>query len=255
MEAVTVVYGDSAVTPKSGPAVASRSAYCSGNAVKLAAEELKAKLLIKATEMLRVELGQLTYGRGRVSVLERPQKSVSIAELASACHGSGVNLVAESWFHIDHPDNAHSFATAVADVEIDGDTGVVELLKLVVAHDAGRALNPQVVRGQLIGGAVMGAGYALSEDAATAGGRLLTSTLADYLIMTSLDVGEYIHSIIVEEPLPGGPFGVRGVGEATTGTVPPAVVNAIYHAVGVMVTDLPATPEVVLRAIRRKQAE
>jgi CO/xanthine dehydrogenase Mo-binding subunit len=253
LEAVTVVYGDSAVTPKSGPAVASRSAYCSGNAVKLAADELKGKLLAKAAEMLGVEPGQLTYGRGRVAVSDRPQEGLSIAELASACHGSGVNLVAESWFHIDHPDNAHSFATAVADVEIDTDTGIVELLRLVVAHDAGQALNPQVVKGQLIGGAVMGAGYALSENAATADGRLLTSTLADYLMMTSLDIGEYVHSIIVEEPLPGGPFGVRGVGEATTGTVPPAIINAIYDAVGVMVTDLPATPEVVLRAIRQRR--
>ena len=255
LEAVTVVYGDSAVTPKSGPVVASRSAYCSGNAVKLAAEELRGKLLAKAAEMLGAEPGQLTYGRGKVHVSERPREEISIAELANACHGSGVNLVAESWFHIDHPDNAHSFATAVADVEIDTATGMVELLKLVVAHDAGRALNPQVVTGQLIGGAVMGAGYALSEDAATADGRLLASTLANYLVMTSLDTGEYIHSIIVEEPLPGGPFGVRGVGEATTGTVPPAVINAIYDAVGVMVTDLPATPEVVLEAIRNKRAE
>jgi CO/xanthine dehydrogenase Mo-binding subunit len=252
MEAVTVIYGDSAVTPKSGPAVASRSAYCSGNAVKLAADELKDKLLAKAAELLGVEGGQLTYGRGSISISGRSEEGATIEEIASACHGSGVNLVAESWFHIDHPDNAHSFSTAVVDVEVDSDTGVVELLRMVVAHDAGRALNPQVVKGQLIGGAVMGAGYALSEDAATADGKLLTSKLADYLIPTSLDIDDYIHSIIVEEPLPGGPYGVRGVGETTTGTVPPAIINAIYDAVGVMVTELPATPEKVLRASHQK---
>lgn len=95
----------------------------------------------------------------------------------------------------------------------------------------------------------MGAGYVLTEDAVVEDGKMLTSTLADYLIPTSLDIGERIHSIIVEEPLPGGPYGARGVGEAATGTVPPAIINAIYDAIGVMVTEFPATPEVVLEAM------
>ncbi len=249
MEAITVIYGDSATTPKSGPAVASRSAYCSGNAVRLAAEQLKANLLAKAAEMLKVKVDQLTYGEGGIFVSRQPQERVSIAEVANECHSTGVSLVAESWFHIDHPDNAHTFTTVVADVEVDMETGLVELLKLVVAHDAGRALNPEAVRGQLVGGALMGAGYVLTEDAVVEDGKMLTSTLADYLIPTSLDIGERIHSIIVEEPLPGGPYGARGVGEAATGTVPPAIINAIYDAIGVMVTEFPATPEVVLEAM------
>ena len=98
----------------------------------------------------------------------------------------------------------------------------------------------------------MGMGYALTEDAAADEGKLITSTLADYLIPTSLDIGMDIHSIIVEEPYPIGPFGARGVGEATTGAIPPAIINAIYDATGVMVTELPASPEVILRAMQKK---
>jgi len=255
LEAITVVHGDSAITPKSGPAVASRSAYCSGNAVRSAAEQLKAKLLAKAAEILEVKVDWLAYQRGRIFVSEQPYRGLSVVEVANECHNTGVNLVAESWFHIDHPDNGHAFTTAVADVEVDIETGMVELLGLVVAHDAGRALNPDAVKGQLVGGAVMGAGYILTEDAAVENGRLLTSTLADYLIPTSLDIGEKVHAIIVEEPLPSGPYGARGVGEATTGTTPPAIINAIYDAIGVMVTEFPATPEVVLKAIRYRGRE
>ncbi len=255
LEAITLVHGDSATTPKSGPAVASRSAYCSGNAVRLAAEQLKAKLLAKAAEVLEVKVDQLTCQRGRIFVSKRPQEGLSVAEAANECHNTGVNLVAESWFHIDHPDNSHAFTTAVADVEVDMETGMVELLKLVIAHDAGRALNPEAVKGQLVGGAVMGAGYVLTEDAAVENGKLLTSTMADYLIPTSLDIGEKIHSIIVEEPLPSGPYGARGVGEATTGTMPPTIIDAICDATGVMLTEFPATPEVVLKAIRQSEKE
>ncbi len=254
LDAIRVVHGDSATTPKSGPAVASRSAYCSGNAVRLAAEELKAKLLAKAAEMLGAPAEQLRYGRGEIVSL-RQEESLTIAEVADRCHRTGVNLVAESWFHSDHPDNAHTFSTVIADVEVDTETGRVQLLNLVIAHDAGRALNPQLVEGQLIGGALMGVGYALTEDALVQEGRLLTQTLADYLIPTALDAGERMRCVIVEKPLPGGPYGARAVGEAATGATPPAVLNAIYDAIGEMVTEAPATPEVVLNALRRRRQE
>jgi CO/xanthine dehydrogenase Mo-binding subunit len=252
LEVIEVVHGDSATTPKSGPAVASRSAFCSGNAVRLAAEELAARLEAKAAEMMGAETDELILSQGKISVCRRPEKFLLIAEVANRCHQTGVNLVSEKWFHINHPDNGHSFTTVVADVEVDRETGLVEVLNLIVAHDAGRALNPVAVKGQLIGGALMGVGYALTEDAVTEDGVLLTSTLADYLIPTSLDIEVAIHSIIVEEPYPIGPFGARGVGEATTCAVPPAIMNAIYDATGVMVTELPANPEVILKAMREK---
>jgi xanthine dehydrogenase molybdenum-binding subunit len=149
------------------------------------------------------------------------------------------------------PANAPTFVAQFAEVEVDTETGQVRVLRLITAADVGRAINPSVVEGQLQGAAHQGLGYALSEtllvDRET--GTVLNGTFMDYRLLTSLDAPP-TEVIIVERPDPSGPFGAKGVGELGIIPTAAAVANAILHATGASVTELPMTPERVLAALR-----
>lgn len=252
LERVSVLHGSTESTPDSGPVVASRQAYCSGNAVRIAAADVRSRILEVASDILHVPSEAIRMRDGRLSSVEDSQFSISFAEVASVCDKTGVDLQGRGWFTASHADAGHTFMTSVADVEVDEETGKVRVLKLVNAHDSGKALNPLNVKGQLIGGAMMGLGYALSEDFETEAGRLVfPPRLHDYLYPTSLDGPEEWAPVIVEHPYPTGPYGAKGVGEHGTDTTPAAIVNAIYDAIGVRVNRTPALPERVLEAIRR----
>jgi CO/xanthine dehydrogenase Mo-binding subunit len=174
-----------------------------------------------------------------------------LGEVTSVAHRTGVDLLGKAWFSASHADAGHTFMTSIADVEVDEETGKVHVLKMVNAHDSGKALNPLNVRGQLIGGAMMGVGYALSEDFETEGGQMVFPLrLHDYLYPTSLDGPEVWAPVIVEHPYATGPYGAKGVGEHGTDTAPAAILNAIYDAIGARVNRTPALPERVLQAIR-----
>jgi CO/xanthine dehydrogenase Mo-binding subunit len=129
----------------------------------------------------------------------------------------------------------------------------VQVLGIWAAHDVGRAVNPRGVEAQIEGGIVQALGQGLMEDYRTTDGRTTTPNLAKYILPTSLDVPR-VTSVIIEDPDPIGPLGVKGIGEPAMIPTIPAVMNAIYDAVGVRITALPATPEKVLEAIKRKQA-
>ena len=126
------------------------------------------------------------------------------------------------------------------------------MLGIWAAHDVGRAVNPRGVEGQIEGGIVQALGQGLMEDYKLNEGRTTTSGFAKYILPTSLDVPR-VNSIILEDPDPIGPLGVKGIGEPAMIPTIPAVMNAIYDAVGVRITALPATPEKVLEALKRKQ--
>ena len=142
-----------------------------------------------------------------------------------------------------------SFTATLADVEVDPETGKVQVLRCTVFQDAGKAIHPSYVEGQMQGGTVQGIGWAINEEYVMSdNGELLNSSLLDYRMMTSLDL-PMIDTVIVEVANPGHPFGIRGVGEASI--VPPmgAVANAIHHATGVRVEGLPLNPGVLQSAI------
>jgi CO/xanthine dehydrogenase Mo-binding subunit len=152
------------------------------------------------------------------------------------------------------PWQAYVFGSQVAEVEVDTVTGEVQVLGVWAAHDVGRAVNPKGVEGQIEGGIVQALGQALMEDYQLKDGHTTTPGFAKYILPTSLDV-PHVTSIIVEDPDPLGPLGVKGIGEPAMVPTIPAIMNAIYDAVGVRITSLPATPEKVLMAIRAKERE
>ncbi len=138
-----------------------------------------------------------------------------------------------------------------AEVEVDIETGEVDVLKMVVVNDSGRAINPMTVEGQLEGGTAQGIGYALYEDPVLdlSTGRMLTDDFDTYKIPGSLDMPE-LETILLEQPDPTGPFGAKGVGEPGCVNQAAAIANAIYDAVGVRIWSLPMTPEKVLAALK-----
>lgn len=259
---VHVVSADTDATPMDTGAIASRTTYVSGNAARLAAAQAKAVLFEVAAAMLGVNADQLEARDRKIQVKAYPQRALpigTVAHQAQVVRGEPA-LGSGSWnpptVPMDpetgqgKPFNAYVYATQIAEVEVDDETGEVEVLRVVAAHDCGTAINPMLVEGQVQGGISMGVGYALQEEILFDGaGRQVNPNLTNYIMPTSLDMPE-IEVDIVESYDPTGPFGAKGVGEPTLVPTAAAIMNAIHDAVGVRITSLPATSEKVLAAIK-----
>jgi CO/xanthine dehydrogenase Mo-binding subunit len=246
-------------------AIASRTTYVTGNAVRLAAAEAKAILLDIAARKLGVGAGELEARDRKIQVKGYPQRSVSIADIAYEAHvvAGRPPIGSASWnpptVPLDpetsqgKPFSTYVYATQIAEVEVDDETGAVDVLRIAAAHDCGTPVNPMLVEGQVEGGIAMGVGFALHEEMLfdEIGGQL-NGNLTNYIVPTSLDMPD-IEVDIVESYDPTGPFGAKGVGEPTSVPTAAAILNAIYDAVGVRLTTLPATAERVLSAIKENR--
>jgi CO/xanthine dehydrogenase Mo-binding subunit len=264
VKAAHVVIGDNdtARAPEAAHAGASRQTYMVGNAVALASREARQRLADVMARVWDVDASRIRTGNGEIWA-ENTNHRISLGEAVHTAKSRGVVPVGSATFGTDatgldpvdgsgRPWQAYVFGAQVAEVEVDTVTGEVQVLGIWAAHDVGRAVNPQGVEGQIEGGVVQAIGQALMEEYKLDGGRTSTSGFAKYILPTSLDVPR-VNSIIIEDPDPIGPLGVKGVGEPAMVPTIPAVMNAIYDAVGVRITALPATPEKVLMAIREKQ--
>ncbi|MEW6265122.1 MAG: molybdopterin cofactor-binding domain-containing protein [Thermodesulfobacteriota bacterium] len=260
---IQLVAADTLTTPNAGPTSASRVTYVTGQAMIKAARRVREAMRGVAEKMLGA--ADLEFADNEIRSLADPNKKISFARLAKATHLAGRPVVATAWHDITTRDvdpetgqgNAYStyaWASQIALVEVDTDTGQVEVLRLIAAHDVGRAINPQNVEGQIEGGAVMGLGYALEEQVRVKGGIVRNATLGEYMVPTCLDA-PLIEPHIIEVPTPEGPYGAKGVGEPALIPTAPAILNAIAHALGVRVTELPANLENLHRLIRRKERE
>ena len=260
VENVHLISGDTDVAPLDLGSVASRVTHIGGNAVRAAVGKIKEILLRKAAEIIEAEPADLRIEKGMVYVRSAPERAIPLAEVALKCHRDGQMLLGEGSYnppglHLDKatgqgkPYDCYVFATHVAEVEVDEETGEYHVLQLVAAHDVGKAVNPMNVEGQIEGGTLQGYGFGMMEQVLMEEGMVKNPNLADYLIPTSLDSPDVIRPILVETDEPSGPFGAKGVAEPALNPTTPAVLNAIYDAVGARLKDLPATPEAVLRAM------
>jgi nicotinate dehydrogenase large molybdopterin subunit len=259
VDRVSVHIADTALTPLAGGTFATRQLYMSGNAVLQTSRELRDRVDPVARSLLGVgpDVG-LVFAAGRVAVEDGPQ-ALSMVELVRECEGRGVDPACLSTFRPPRgefdprtgqgqtfPD--YTYGAHAVDVEIDMETGRIEVQRYVACHDVGRAINPQRVEGQIQGGAVQGLGYALTEKVVLEEGNNLSSLFADYLILTAKDVPD-IEAIVLEIAEGKGPFGARGIGEAPVGPTAAAIASAVHDALGVRLEELPMTPERVLRAM------
>ena len=148
--------------------------------------------------------------------------------------------------------SAGSYAANIIDVEVDPETGKVDILRCTAFQDAGTAIHPAYVEGQIQGGTAQGVGWALNEEYfMSEDGRLMNTSLLDYRMPTTLDL-PMIETVIIEVPNPNHPFGVKGVGEANISAPLAAMANAIYDAVGVRMNELPMNPAAITRALKQK---
>ncbi|MGH7278527.1 MAG: molybdopterin cofactor-binding domain-containing protein, partial [Candidatus Rokuibacteriota bacterium] len=210
-----------------------------------------------AAHLLEVSDADLDIGGGVFAVKGAGDRRVSLREVARAAYAGRKRLPAglepglEATRYYDPFFGTAANATHVAVVEIDPETGVVRVLRYVVADDCGRIINPLIVEGQIAGGVAQGLGGALLEEVVyDAEGQLLTGSLMDYLVPTALDVPA-IEIVHLERPSPTTLGGFKGVGEGGTIGAPAAIANAVADALGVDVSELPITPERVLALLAR----
>lgn len=252
---VSIIFGDSQLAPKSGPTVASRSVYTCGNAVRSACKALRQRLVEKASEIFGVKSHLIRLEDGFVYIKDQKESGIRIADLADRAFYEGVNLTSNVWFVGEHAGAGHTFVTTIADVEVDTGTGEVRVLKLVICHDAGRALNPLNLRAQLLGGATQSLGWAVMEDMITDGGKLMTPSLAEYYVPTSMDIPDEMQVVVVEEPYPTGPYGAKGAGEFGCFTTAASVLNAVANALGIEFYKFPVTPDRVWEELNKDLLE
>ena len=248
-EKVGMSFADTESTPYEIGSHASRTCYASGWAVKRAGEHVKEEIIAYASEKLELEKSSLDIKNDHIVKTPGGQKQISLEELCYKAHLEGKQFIGVGRII---PENAPPFFAHFADVEVDTRTGKVTVNKLVAAHDVGKAINPQIVRGQLEGSLPMGQGYALSEELNyNEKGELVQDSFDEYILPTSKDVTD-IEAIIVEPNDPTGPYGVKGVGE--TGLIPTAaaIVNAVYDATGHRFWEIPLTEEKVYRKLHGK---
>ncbi len=260
---VHVVSADTDTTPMDTGAIASRTTYVTGNAVQLAAAKAKEILFEIAAPILDVKPDQLVAAGRKIQVKNFPQRSLAIADVALQAqfvHGRppiGTASYNPPTVDMDpetgqgQPFSTYVYATQVAEVEVDDETGEIDVIYMSAAHDCGTAINPMLVEGQIQGGIAMGIGFAMQEEMLFDGNGLqINPNLSNYIMPTSLDMPD-LDIDIVENFDPTGPFGAKGVGEPTAVPTAAAILNAVHDAVGVRITSLPATAEKILRAIKQ----
>jgi carbon-monoxide dehydrogenase large subunit len=257
LEQVTVLSADTAAIPFGIGTFASRSAVVGGNAVSEAARRVRDKLARAAGAFIEAAPEDIEIEDGQAYVRGAPQSAVSLARVIQSAlptlAGPGqVEADFEATVYRPVPTVTYASAVHVALVEVDVETGLVKLLRYVVAHDCGRVINPMIVDGQIHGGVAQGIGGGLYEDLIyNEAGQLLTGTFMDYLLPGATEVPR-IDTIHLEYPSPRNPLGIKGVGEGGAISPPAAIANAVEDALrpfGVCVRETPLTPERVRRLL------
>jgi len=222
-EAIEVHELDTSIVPDAGSSSASRHAFMSGNAVKGACE--RALEIWKQGERPAVVTYQYI-----------PPRTTPFDPATGECY----------------PNFSYGYASQIAEVQVDTETGEAALTRVFAAHDPGKTINPRALEGQVEGGVVMAQGWALIEDFIQQDGYIKTSRLSEYLIPTSMDAPEEIASCLVEVADPLGPYGARGIGEMTMMLLAPAILDAIHDATGIWFNKIPVRAEDVLLALKGK---
>jgi len=264
LSSISIPNPDTQYTPFDVAVASSRTTFHMGNAVRVAGQEVRRKVLESAGRILETDPGRLNLAEGKIfdeggrelmdlpvllnkvfggrggTILGEGQYSPAGSPLLAASPGrEGISSI--FWM----------FATHAAEVEVDGETGVVKVLKIAAAHDVGRVINPALCEQQIEGAVVMGLSNTLLEEFKMEKGRIINDTLADYKLATMMDLPEIV-PFLIETYHEEGPFGAKGVGEPAAAPTAPAIANAIFDAIGVRIKDLPLTPEKILMGLRAK---
>ncbi len=263
---VKVINNDTAVTPWDVGVHASRTTFVAGNSARGAAIKAREKLLAEAAELLQTGERRLALADGAVVDADTGEALSPLGKLIRSLHFSTKNDVIIT-SHYYEPSSVmqdrqfkgnvsptYAFGTHVAEVEVDTETGMVRVTRLVAVHDVGKVINPLLIDGQVHGGIALGLGYCLSEELKIHEGRVQNPSFTDYHIMTAPEMPRVdIHYVETEDP--AGPYGAKGIGEAPAICVAPAVANAVHNATSTRFFSLPMTPQRVLSTLKAQEGE
>lgn len=260
-EDVRVISADTGVTPEAGATSASRQTYISGNACRIAAKDAKKILLQTASDLLNTEEKNIVMKERKAFCKNNCEKIVDYSQIMNEMKKMGRIAVGSGYYNPNTksltedtmsgiPYEAYSYATTIAEVEVDKYTGYVEVKKVVSSHDVGQVINKTMLEGQIEGGTLMGMGFALLEEVLIDKGRIKNNNFSHYIIQTMMDIPE-IYPVIVEENCETGPFGAKGVGEPALIPIISAVASAIEDAVGVRFTKFPIKPQDIVAALNK----
>ena len=269
LESIAISLGDTETTPFDTGTFGNRVTYINGQAVRQAAQEVRQILFDLVARQLEVSPDDLRMEDGVISSVGVPDKKMTIAEVGGMAQwvlgrpiiGRGGYLVDAKPFNPDtgeaKPTEQYIFAACMVEVEVDARTGQVDVLRSVLVHDVGKAVNPLFCEGQMDGGVAFGVAMALMEDFYPKYPEIfpVPRGLHEYKLMTTLDMPAEHRNIILEIPSETGPFGAKALGEYTANLHAPAIINAIHDATGVWVRHVPATPEKLLELLREREGQ
>jgi xanthine dehydrogenase molybdenum-binding subunit len=251
-EDVAVVHGDTDVVPWDIGAFASHTTYMGGRAAQMAAAQVKRELLERAADELEAAAADLEVRRGVISV-RGSDRRLTVREAIGPKKGlPSAHIVASATYR---PTKSYSFAAHFVEVQVDTETGQIDVLQVIPVHEIGKVIHPVAAAGQIEGGIQQGIGHTLTEDHVIdlTSGRSLNAGFVDYKMPLSLDMPP-IRTIMLETaPDPGGPYGAKGVGEDPIIAIGPAIANAVYDAIGVRFRHYPITPEQVLQGLEEQR--
>lgn len=262
---VSMPHPDTMYSPYDFGVTSSRTTFHMGNAVRMAGQAAKKKILNLAAEVLNTDVDCLDLIEGQI-IDRQSDVQLSIKEIMRRKYGArGGTLMAEGHYTPEGSPLLKAspgaekmssifwkFATHAIEIEVDIETGMVKVLKVVAAHDVGKAINPVGCEQQIEGAVIMGISNTLLEEFKIDRGRILNDTLADYKLATIQDLPEIV-SILVESPHKEAPYGAKGIGEPAAAPTAPAIANAIQNAIGVRIKELPITPDKILDALSKNQ--
>ncbi|MBI2854088.1 MAG: molybdopterin-dependent oxidoreductase [Chloroflexi bacterium] len=258
LEDIRLHVGDTSICPPDLGSWGSRETLMNGSAVKMAAADAKRQLLEFAAAALKPNIVYDLDIKDRwVHLVDRPEKGMSYFDaVKAAIRGKDGEAIIGRGHYSPHRKGmvspAFSFGVQAVEVEVDTETGQVSLVKATTAHESGTVINPIGIEGQLEGALAMAAGYGLSEELPIHDGKIQNGCFRDYKLLLAPDIPE-TEIVEVETYEPEGPFGAKEAGEGLTNPTAGAIANAVYNAVGVRITDLPITPEKVLKALHEKK--
>jgi carbon-monoxide dehydrogenase large subunit len=250
---IKVIHGDTDQVEKGNGSFATRGTVVGGSAAWYASGTLKKKLLKVASKQYNLSIDELDIKDEILIRATNGQKLCSLADILELSRNRGIELREKYTFSIDHM--SYPYGIHAAEVAVDPGTGKVTIEKYYIAYDVGKAINPMLVHGQLVGGMAQGLGGAIYEELRyDDNGQLITGSFMDYLLPSSMEVPEIDINILENSPSPLNPLGVKGAGEGGTVAVAPALANAITNALDkypIHITSLPIRPEQIREAIKK----
>jgi len=251
---VVVIHADTDITPFEYGTHASRSLYSVGSAAKAAAQNAKKVILDWASRMLEVPADQLEAKDRRIYVKTDPSIGMTVREVLENAQSKAWGGTVMGTASQRAPACPPHFVVCFAEVEVDIITGQIRPVRVIQGADVGTPIQPEIVRGQLIGGVHMGVGYALTEELVydPKEGYVVNPNFRGYTLLSSLDMPK-VEVFFADTWEPTGPFGAKGIGEGATNSVAAAIYNAVYNAVGVRILTMPITPEKILEGLRKQK--